>query len=73
MDLAFLLDQLPRKYDGHKVTQYSIRDKFVLAAIPKDFCPEPEHLESLIHKSVVSGINKNITDLQNQLSTLEDR
>ena len=71
MDLAFLLDQLPRKYDGDKVTQYSIRDKFVLAAIPKEHYPEPEHLTYLIHKSVVSGISKNITDLQSQLDGVE--
>lgn len=73
MDLAFLLDQLPRKYDGNRITQYSIRDKFVLAAIPKEHYPEPEHLERLVHQSVVSGINKNIADLQNQLNTIEER
>ena len=73
MDLGYLLDQLPRKFDGHRITQYSIRDKFVLAAIPKEHYPEPWHLERLIHQSIVSGINKNITDLQNQLGTHEDR
>ena len=73
MDLGYLLDQLPRKFDGHRITQYSIRDKFVLAAIPPEHYPEPEHLERIIHQSIVSGINKNITDLQNQLGTHEDR
>lgn len=71
MDLGFLLDQLPRKYNGDKVTQYSIRDKFVLAALPEEYVPEPEHLTALIHKSVVSGISKNITDLQSQLDGVE--
>ena len=73
MDLGYLLDQLPRKFNGNRITQYSIRDKFVLAAIPKEHYPEPEHLESLIHQSIVSDINKNRTEPQNQLDTLDER
>ena len=68
MDLGFLLDNLSRKTDSNgRITQYSIRDKFVLAAIPPEHYPEPEHLAFLIRKSIVSGISKNIADLQNQL------
>ena len=68
MDLGLLLDNLPRKYDeSGEITQFSIRDKFVLAAIPDEFSPEPEHLNSLIHKSIVSGINKNIESLKHSL------
>lgn len=68
MDLGLLLDNLTRKYNENgKITQFSIRDKFVLAAIPDEFSPEPEHLNSLIHKSIVAGINKNIENLQNSL------
>lgn len=54
LDLSSLLDQLPRKVDpsGH-VTQYSIRDKFVLAALPKEYSPEPEHLNFLIKQCLL--------------------
>ena len=73
MDLAFLLDQLSRKTDNTgKITQYSIRDKFVLAAIPKEYYPEPEHLNALLKKAIVSGISKNITEIQSQLDSHED-
>ncbi|NLC87592.1 MAG: hypothetical protein GX682_02290 [Clostridiaceae bacterium] len=78
MDLGFLLDQLSRKTEivngREKITQFSIRDKFVLAALPNEFSPEPIHLEKLIKQSIVSGINKNIETLQNSISnTKEER
>lgn len=70
LDLGFLLDNLTRKTDENgNIIQFSIRDKFVLAAIPKEHYPEPEHLNALIHKAMVSGISKNIEALKN---TLED-
>ena len=70
LDLASLLDQLPRKFDANdNVTQYSIRDKFVLAALPKEYSPEPEHLNFLIHKAMLIGIQKNIESLQSDLNT----
>lgn len=73
MDLGILLDNLSRKFDENgKITQYSIRDKFVLAAIPKEYYPEPEHLNALLKKSIISGISKNITELQSQLDSRED-
>lgn len=73
LDLGFLLDNLTRKLDSNgKITQFSIRDKFVLAAIPKEYSPEPEHLNSLIHQAMVSGISKNIENLQNTLKNTTD-
>ena len=70
MDLGILLDNLSRKFDENgRITQYSIRDKFVLAAIPKQYSPEPEHLNALLKKAIVSGISKNITELQSQLDS----
>ena len=73
MDLPFLLDNLTRKENENgKIIQYSIRDKFVLASIPKEYSPEPEHLNYLIHESMVSGINKNIEQLQNTLKSTDD-
>lgn len=68
LDLGILLDNLTRKFDSNgKITQFSIRDKFVLSAIPKEYCPEPEYLNSLIHTAMVSGISKNAEKLQNNL------
>ena len=73
LDLSFLLDNLTRKLDSNgKITQFSIRDKFVLAAIPKEYSPEPEHLNALLYKSMVSGISKNIENLQNTLQNTTD-
>lgn len=70
IDLANLLDKLPRKLDSNgKISQYSIRDKFVLAAIPKEFSPEPEHLELVMRQAMVSGITKSIKNLQKNLNT----
>lgn len=68
LDLSILLDNLTRKLDSNgKIIQFSIRDKFVLSAIPEEYYPEPEHLNSLIHIAMVSGISKNIEKLQNNL------
>ena len=68
MDLGFLLDSLTRKYDDNgRIKQFSIRDKFVLSAIPQEYSPEPEHLTALIHQSIVSGISKKIDNLKNTL------
>lgn len=73
LDLGFLLDNLTRKIDNNgEITQFSIRDKFVLSAIPKEFSPEPEHLNALIYKAMVSGISKNIEILQNTLKSTTD-
>ena len=73
LDLGFLLDNLTRKIDNNgEITQFSIRDKFVLSAIPKEFSPEPEHLNALIYKAMVSGISKNIENLQNTLKSTTD-
>lgn len=69
LDLSCLLDELSRKTNADgKITRFSIRDKFVLAAIPEEFSPEPQHLNFLIHKAMVSGISKNIEALQNTLN-----
>lgn len=73
LDLGFLLDNLTRKFDDNgEITQFSIRDKFALSAIPKEYSPEPEHLNSLIYKAMVSGISKNIESLQSTLKNTSD-
>lgn len=73
LDLGYLLDNLTRKLDANgKIKQFSIRDKFVLSAIPKEYSPEPEHLNALIYTAMVSGISKNIESLQNTLENAND-
>ena len=59
MDIGVLLDNLTRiKNESGRIIRYSIRDKFVLAALDdKDF-PEPEHLESLIKKAMQVGMER---------------
>lgn len=59
LDLGILLDNLSRITDSNgKIKRYSIRDKFVLAALDEKDYPEPEHLEALIRQSIQAGIQK---------------
>ena len=54
-----MLDNLSRITDSNgKIKRYSIRDKFVLAALDEKDYPEPEHLEALIRQSIQAGIQK---------------
>lgn len=69
IDLGGLLDKLPRKVTpSGQVLQYSIRDLFVLAALPEDSYPEPEHLTALIKQAMQKGIEQHIEILQNNLN-----
>ena len=69
MDMGMLLDNLERIVDDEtgKIKRFSVRDKFVLAALDEKDYPEPEHLERIIKMSIEKGINKKI-DLLNQSS-----
>ena len=59
MEMEVLLNNLSRiKNEYGKVTRYSIRDKFVLAALDDKDYPEPEHLERLIKQSFQFGIER---------------
>ena len=59
MDISMLLDQLSRVTDENgKIRRYSIRDKFVLAALDKKDYPEPEHLTALIKTAIQKGISQ---------------
>lgn len=54
-----LLDQLSRITDeSGRIKRYSIRDKFVLAALDEKDYPEPEHLTMLIKTAIQEGINQ---------------
>ena len=59
MDISMLLDQLSRITDeSGRIKRYSIRDKFVLAALDEKDYPEPEHLTMLIKTAIQEGINQ---------------
>lgn len=65
MDMGMLLDNLERIVDDEtgKIKRFSVRDKFVLAALDEKDYPEPEHLERIIKMSIEKGINKKIDSL----------
>lgn len=70
LDFDIILDNLTRQIgDNGKITRYSIRDKFVLAALDKKDYPEPEHLQFLLKHSIVSGISKKVERLSSQLKS----
>lgn len=65
MDMSTMLDNLGRIQDPKtgKIVRYSVRDKFVLAALDEKDYPEPEHLEAVIKQGIINGINKKIDSL----------
>lgn len=69
MDMGMMLDHLGRKIDSEnqRVERYSVRDKFVLAALDEKDMPEPEHLEAIIKKAIEVGIDKKINHLNRMI------
>lgn len=57
LDMSTLLDDLGRivNPDTGKVERWCIRDKFVLAALDERDYPEPQALEAIIKKAIISG------------------
>lgn len=73
MDFDIILNNLTRQIgENGKVTRYSIRDKFVLAALDEKDYPEPEHLQLLLKQSIASGVSKKIETLSSQMKTSDD-
>ena len=72
MNMERILDNLGRVQDSQtgKILRWSVRDKFVLAALDEKNYPEPEALEEIIKKSIQDGIIKKINSL-NQI--IEER
>ena len=61
LDFDIILDHLSRQLNNNgRISRYSIRDRFVLAALDKKDSPEPEHLQSLLKYSVESFAHKNL-------------
>ncbi len=66
LNMEYLLDKLVRKTNEQgKITQYSVRDFFVLAALDEKDYPEPEHLAFILKKAIERGalpkLNENKT------------
>ena len=73
IDIGVLLNQLTRiKNEDGKIIRYSIRDKFVLAALDEKDSPEPQHLTFLIKQAIQEGIRKE-KDRQEKLLINDDR
>lgn len=66
MDMSTMLDDLGRKVDSEtgRVIRWSIRDKFVLAALDEKDYPEPQALEQIIKTAINNGIQKQIDSLK---------
>lgn len=74
LDMTSILDNLYRKEDENgRVTQYSVRDKFVLAALDEKDYPEYEHLQAIFKKSMEIGIKNQIGNLQNIIDESGER
>lgn len=65
MDMSTMLDNLGRIENDGRIVRYSVRDKFVLAALDEKYYPEPQHLEAIIKQGILKGINKKISSLNN--------
>ena len=65
MDMSTMLDDLGRVVDSNtgRVTRWSIRDKFVLAALDEKDYPEPQALEQIIKQAINNGVKKKIDSL----------
>ena len=57
LDMSTLLDDLGRIVDENtgEVKRWCIRDKFVLASLDERDYPEPQALEAVIKKAIISG------------------
>ena len=72
MDIGILLNHLTRLVTTKgEVKRYSIRDKFVLAALDEKDYPEPEHLQLLIKQSILAGIKKE-KEMQAKLLAIDE-
>ena len=74
LDLTILLNNLSREYnkDG-RITRYSIRDKFVLAALDEKDYPEREHLTAMIRLAIELGVKKERSKHESLLKSGIDR
>ncbi len=64
LDMAKILGVLTRKVDKDtgRIKQYSVRDKFVIAALDEKDLPEPEHLERLFRSAILTDSKSDLDD-----------
>ena len=51
-DIETFTRELNRKYSDGRVSKYSVRDKFVLACLDEQDCPEVEHLAKVFENAI---------------------
>ena len=51
-DIESFTRELNRKYSDGRVSKYSVRDKFVLACLDENDCPEVEHLARVFENAI---------------------
>ena len=61
MDKTIFINRLSRNTTERGKTTYSVRDLFVFASLEPENYPEPEYLEKLIKKSIISECGKRKT------------
>lgn len=73
MDLGSILNELSRKIDPetNTIKEYSVRDRFVLAALDENCSPEPEYLEYVVRKAILVGAKKKKRELEHLLNEHE--
>lgn len=66
MDMSTMIEQLGRIIDSNtgKVVRWSLRDKFVLAALDERDYPEPQALENTIKRAIIAGGKIKDTDTE---------
>ena len=65
LDLGKILNDLGRRYDENgKVTRWSVRDRFVLAALDENNYPEPQWLEDTLKSAAITKKQEKEEDLE---------
>lgn len=70
MDLGSILNELSRKIDPetNQIKEYSVRDRFVLAALDDNCSPEPQYLQYVIEKAMLVGSKNKKAELEDLLN-----
>ena len=69
MDMVPLINNLGRIIDPetNEIRRWSIRDKFVLAALDDRDYPEPQALEAIIKQAIINGGQIKVNDQSEDL------
>ena len=65
LDLGKILNDLGRRYNENgRVTRWSVRDRFVLAALDENNYPEPQWLEDTLKSAAITKKQEKEEDLE---------